>query len=182
MRSTKSSILRVACWSLLVAGALPMIAQQTHSTGWQDWSFLLGEWKGVGEGQPGQATGGFTFKPDLQRRVLVRTNFADYPATKNRPASRHDDLMIVYQESLESPTRAIYFDNEGRVIHYEVRVNPAARTAIFLSEPAAGAPRYRLSYIGKEQDTVSLKFEISPPDKPEQFQTYIEASAKRVAQ
>jgi hypothetical protein len=190
MQSTQACILRMFFWGLLAAVAMPAFAQQPRtpnlqtSAPWQDWSFLLGEWKGEGSGQPGQGAGGFSLRPDLQRHILVRKNFAEYPATSNRPASRHDDLMVVYQESVEGPIRAIYFDSEGHVIHYGVRINPLARTAIFLSEPAAGAPRYRLSYIGKdkEPDEISIKFEISSPDKPEQFQTYIEATAKRTAQ
>ena len=154
-------------------------AQETTPPNWRDWYFLLGEWVGTGNGQPGQGTGGFTFKPDLQQHVLVRTNRAEYPAAKERPAYKHDDLMVIYHETAASPLRAIYFDNEGHVIHYAVRIDAADETAIFLSESEAGTPGYRLSYVGKTADTVNIKFEVAPPDKPEQFQTYIEATAKR---
>src|SRR5512144_232363 len=43
--------------------------------------FLLGEWQGEGGAKPGEASGGFTFAPGLQGRVILRTNVADYPAT-----------------------------------------------------------------------------------------------------
>jgi len=111
--------------------------------------------------------------------VLLRTNYAEYPATKERPAYRHDDLMIVYQEPPAASLHAIYFDNEGHVIHYAVHIDPSARTAVFLSELEAGSPRYRLTYATKAPDTVSIKFEVASPEKPEQFRTYIEAAAKR---
>src|SRR5262249_31724191 len=52
--------------------------------------FLKGDWDAV----PGPAgeTGAFSFKPGAQGHILVRTNFASYPASAGKPASRHDDL------------------------------------------------------------------------------------------
>jgi hypothetical protein len=89
--------------------------------------------------------------------------------------------MVVYREPSSGPTKAIYFDSEGHVIHYTVKVNAAVETVTLLSGPAAGVPTYRLTYTGKGPDAVSIKFEIAPPDKPDKFQTYIEASARRTA-
>ena len=183
MQSRGTSLSCLVCLSLVTILSVPnLAAQQSEASNWQDWGFLLGEWTGTGNGQPGQGTGKFAFKPDLQRRVLVRTNYAEYPATKEKPAFRHDDLMIVYRESSSEPTKAIYFDSEGHVIHYIVKVNEAAKGVTFLSEPTPGDPSYRLSYIGNGLDAVNIRFEVAPPDKPDQFQTYIEASAKRTGQ
>ena len=183
MQSRRKLLSRLVCLCVLTVLPVPRLAsQQSAAPDWQDLGFLLGEWKGAGTGQPGQVAGKFAFKLDLQRHVLVRTNYAEYPATTERPAFRHDDLMIVYRESSSGPTKAIYFDSEGHVIHYGVKVNTVAETVTFVSEPAAGGvPNYRLTYIGKGPDVVSIKFEIAPPDKPDQFQTYIEASAWRTA-
>jgi hypothetical protein len=179
MQSAKRLSCLVCFLVLTILSAPKLTAQQPEAPDWQDWGFLLGEWTGTGSGQPGQGAGKFTFKPDLQRRVLVRTNYAEYPATKDRPAFRHDDLMIVYRGPASVPAQAIYFDSEGHVIRYMVTVNESAKTATFRSEPQPGGPSYRLTYIGKGPDTVSIKFEVAPPDKPDQFRTYIEASAKR---
>jgi hypothetical protein len=181
MQSGRNRGPRLVCLCVLtILSVLKLTGQQSEAP-WQDWGFLLGEWTGTGSGQPGQGSGKFRFKPDLQRHVLVRTNYAEYPATKEKPAFRHDDLMIVYREPSSGPTKAIYFDSEGHVIRYMVTVNESAKTAIFLSEPQPGAPSYRLTYTGKGADEVGIKFEIAPPDKPDQFQSYIEASAKRTA-
>jgi hypothetical protein len=180
MQSSRKLLSYLVCLCLLTVLPVPRLtSQQSASPNWQDWGFLLGEWEGTGSGQPGQGAGKFTFKPDLQRRVLVRTNYAEYPATKEAPAFRHDDLMIVFRESSSGPAKAVYFDSEGHVIHYGVRIDESTKTATFVSEPAAGMPNYRLTYIGKGPDSVSIRFEIAPPDKPDQFQTYIEASARR---
>src|SRR5690349_5925928 len=82
--------------------------------------FLLGEWIGEGGGGPGEGSGAFAFARELQGKVLVRTNYAEYPASAERPAFRHDDLMIVYTDPPSGRPHAIYFDSEGHVIEYAV--------------------------------------------------------------
>jgi hypothetical protein len=62
--------------------------------------FLIGQWEGIGD-QAG-ATGGFTFAPGVQDRVIVRTNYSNTPASGGKPASRHDDLMVIYVEAASS--------------------------------------------------------------------------------
>jgi hypothetical protein len=146
---------------------------------WAPLEFLLGEWIGEGGGAPGQGAGGFSFLPDLQQKILVRKNHAEYPATKDRPAFRHDDLTIVYQQPGTDRLRALYFDNEGHVIEYAVEASGDRSTVQFLSEPAPSTPRYRLTYRRTGDETVAIKFEISAPGKPDSFSTYIEAGARR---
>lgn len=151
-------------------------------------SFLLGEWEGRGGGGPGQGSGWFSFIPDLQQKVMVRRNHSDYPAAEGRPAYSHDDLMVVYPQAAGRPPQAIYFDSEGHVIRYQVRLEPAEPAgspnrpaAVFLSDAAPPAPRFRLTYQVTGPDTLDLTFEIAPPDKPDAFARYITASARRRA-
>ncbi len=152
---------------------------QESAKAWASFEYLLGDWVGEGGGQPGQGTGGFTFLPDLQNHILVRKNHAAYPATKDRPAFTHDDLMVVYQDSDNAPPRAVYFDSEGHVIHYAVTASADHKTIEFVSEALPSSPRYRLSYFMTGGDALTLKFEVAPPGKPDSFSTYIEAKAKR---
>jgi hypothetical protein len=153
-------------------------AQETTSR-WASFEYLLGDWVGEGGGQPGQGTGEFSFHPDLQNRILVRKSYAAYPPTKDRPAFRHDDLMVVYRDSNSGPPRAVYFDSEGHVIRYLVTASSDQKTIEFISEVLPSSPRYRLTYLKTGSDTLTLKFEIAPPGKPDSFSTYIEAKAKR---
>ena len=146
---------------------------------WAPLEFLLGNWAGEGTGQPGQGTGEFSFHPDLQNRILVRRSYAAYPPTKERPAYRHDDLMMVYRESESAPPRAIYFDNEGHVIHYSMSAPSDMNTIEFVSDILPTNPRYRLTYSKTGSGTLIFRFEIAPPDRPDAFSTYIEAKAKR---
>jgi len=55
--------------------------------------FLLGEWEGIGD--RAGASGAFTFAPSVQDRIIVRTNYSKTPPNGGRPASRHDDLMVI---------------------------------------------------------------------------------------
>lgn len=159
------------------AQAAPQAPTPAPAAGMEGWRFLMGEWVGEGGGQPGQGSGWFSFMPDLQQKVLLRRNHSEFPAQGGRPAAVHDDLMVVWQEGTGA-MKAIYFDNEGHVIHYNVELAADARSAVFVSEPGAG-PRFRLTYKETGPGQVSLKFEIAPPDKPDAFSTYIESAARR---
>ena len=134
--------------------------------------FLLGDWVGTGTGEPGEGSGGFSLKPELNGQILVRRNFAEYPATKDGPAFRHEDVMNIFME--DGKLRAIYFDSEGHVIHYLITTEKDS--AIFLSE--GDGPRYRLTYQALDPTLISIKFEMAPPGGGE-FKTYIQATAKR---
>lgn len=145
---------------------------------WDPWQFLLGEWVGEGGGGPAQGSGGFTFSSDLQQRILVRRNYANYPATTDRPAYAHEDLMLIYQQP-GAPTRAIYFDNEGHVINYAVTFFQDGDIITFLGEIQPSAPRFRFTYTKLGPGSVGIAFEIAPPGKPEEFAPYIRATAQR---
>lgn len=136
--------------------------------------FLLGEWVAA-PGKSGE-TGGFAFKADVQGQVVVRTNFALYPASGTKAASRHDDLMVIFVDN--GAVRADYFDSEGHVIRYAV-TSPAAREVIFVSELREREPRFRLHYAVATDGSLSGNFDIAPPGKPDGFSPYLAWTATR---
>ncbi len=142
-------------------------------------AFLIGEWEAEGGGAAGAGRGGFTFARGLQDRVIVRTNHAEYPASGEGPASRHDDLMVVHAAE-GGEIRADYYDSEGHVIRYVV-TTPRAGNVVFLSEAAGGAPRFRLTYTLADDGRLDGLFEIAPPGKPDAFATYLRWTSRRVA-
>jgi hypothetical protein len=73
--------------------------------------------------------------------------------------------------------QAIYFDNEGHVIHYEVSV-PAPGTAIFLSPPTKSAPQFKLIYERKGA-TMFGKFQIRTDGQAE-FKSYLEWDGEKI--
>jgi hypothetical protein len=166
----------------LVLLIIPLLAQRSsaqskESANWDAFRFLIGEWVGEGTGAPGEATGDFSFSFDLEGKILVRRNRADYPATKDKPAYSHTDLMVIYQEP--EGARAIYFDNEGHVIHYAVSLSKDQTTLTFLSDPSPSAPRFRFTYNKAKNDSMTFQFDIAPPGKPEAFSKYLEGSLHR---
>ena len=147
----------------------------------EDWGalqYLVGNWIAEGGGTPGQGAGSFSFTPELQGKILVRKNRAEYPPSKDKPATAHDDLMVIFREAdadSEGAMRAIYFDSEGHVIRYLVTM--FGDRIVFTSEPVRGAPQYRFTYLRDSGSELRLKFEIAPPGKG--FVTYVEGTAKR---
>jgi hypothetical protein len=172
---------RVMLVALTLIPFLSLQAQPSKSANeWKDFDFLFGEWTWVGGGKPGQGQGVSTFQPELDGTVLVRKTHLDYPATKERAAFGHDDLIYVYHDPPDNSLRAIFFDGEGHVIRYAVTVAPDGKSIEFLSDAAPGGTRCRMTYAQAGADSVTEKFEIAPPGKPNDFATYVEFTAKKV--
>jgi hypothetical protein len=165
--------------SIFVLCLTALLAQPATDSRWAPLAFLIGNWIGEGGGGPGQGTGGFSFQLEQNGAILIRKNVSNYPATKDKPAYSHTDLMIVYQEPGETKLRAIYFDDEGHTIHYTVAAAADGTMVQFLSHASPTQPGYRLTYRKTGEDRVAIRFEIAPPDHQEAFSTYIEATARR---
>lgn len=134
--------------------------------------FLVGDWRAV-DTAPGEH-GSFSFRFEAQHHVLVRTNEAVYDAAPSRPASRHDDLMVVYEEN--GGLRADYFDSEGHVIRYAGSTGP--NRVVLVSDPDPRGPRYRLTY-SLDGATLNGSFEVAAPGSPDAFKPYLAWKARR---
>jgi hypothetical protein len=146
------------------------------SDGWQPFQFLLGTWVGEGGGGPGEGAGEFSIAFDLNRQILVRKNFSEYPAQNGRPAYRHDDLLITYIDSATKAPRAIYFDSEGHTIRYAIAVRD--RSLVYESEPGEAFPHYRFTYVPNGESRIKGTFEIAA-DRGSPFKSYIEFTARK---
>jgi hypothetical protein len=141
--------------------------------------FLAGTWEAAGGAKEMQGAGKTTFEVVNQGHAMVRKNFASYPATPQRAAYRHDDLMVIYPDG--SRVRADYFDSEGHIIHYTVTI-ASDGSAVFVSDVIANTPRYRLTYApDAKTGTVQGKFEVASPATPETFAPYLAWSAHRTS-
>jgi hypothetical protein len=145
---------------------------------WARLTFLVGEWRGVGTGAPGEAVGGSTFAFGLDKKVLVRKNWATYlPKPGETAGLSHEDLMIVYPGSGGTPLRAIYFDNEGHVISYAVTFPKEGNAAFFETDPGLPGPRFRLTYELKPDGLLDNAFLIAPPGG--EFKVYVSSSLRK---
>ena len=166
--------LKLALSAFLFVLTIHAIGQQNHN--WDSWAWLMGEWKGEGGGQPGQGNGAFSFTTDLDQKVLIRKAHSEYPATESKPKVVHDDLMVIYADTGSKPTKAIYFDNEGHTINYDISYTE--KTIVLISAKLPGVPVFRLTYTLLEKESVGIKFEMSMDG--EKFMTYVEGKSVRV--
>ena len=163
----------------IIMSVQPYLQQEPVQKAFDALSFLVGRWTGEGTGAPGTSEGEFSFEWDLSHKILIRRSFAEYPATPDHPASRHDDLMIIFVEA--DKLKADYFDSEGHVIHYAVTSAGDGKFVEFLSERMSGTPRYRLTYTKTaDPNLIKLKFEIANPNQGDAFTSYIDATIHRM--
>jgi hypothetical protein len=137
---------------------------------WEPFRFLIGTWGTAPDSTGVEGGSGFTF--DLQENILMRKNFATYPATADKPAVNHMDLMIIHTNGT-LPADAYYWDNEGHQIHYLATISNNSDTLRFTSDRVPGAPCYRLSYTKLGGDSLRVGFEAASPAKPDLFQPYL---------
>ncbi|MFN2578271.1 MAG: hypothetical protein ABR607_11340 [Pyrinomonadaceae bacterium] len=161
----------------LIVGAQTALGQQPASL--ESLKSLMGKWTGEGTSEVGAGGGSFTFEAGLNDKVLIRKNRAEYPATRDRAAVTHEDLMIVYADAAAKQLRGFYTDSEGNTINYIITVSSDGKTITFLSDPRDTGPRYRLTYVLTKPDQIALTFEIAP-DKTDQFKKFIEGRVRRI--
>ena len=145
---------------------------------WKPLQFLIGTWEAKTQGGSAGAMGSgtYTFQPELRNHVLAR--HSSYEGCRG-PADfncEHGDLLYIYQDAPAQPYKAIYFDNEGHIIHYDLST-PAATTAIFLSDSAQPGPQFRLIYELKGSIMYG-KFQMRMLGQTE-FKSYLEWSGIR---
>jgi hypothetical protein len=167
----------VLCASVLFVQNHSETAQDADQ--WKALRFLEGTWQANTQGGSAAASGSgiYTFQFELNDHVLARHSQSNGncqgPAAFN---CQHDDLLYVYQNAKGAPLEAIYFDNEGHVIHYRVSI-PAPNTAIFESDAAVPGPQFRLSYELKDR-VMQGKFQIRMPGRSE-WKSYLEWSGAK---
>lgn len=163
---------KAALFLYLILSVTSLCGQERDKS-WVKWEWLIGDWAGEGQGQPGQGNGKFTFEFGLDNAVLIRKASASYPAANNRAAIMHTDLMIIYRNEAGLPDKAVYFDNENHVINYSVQFTE--NSIVFLSEKTPGKPVFRLTYTLVSANTVNVKFEMSADGA--NFKTYVEGKS-----
>ena len=172
----------VVVLSLLLLGAPSAFAQiaapaQSLSDPVASLSFLLGTWEAKTVNNPDvTATGTYTFRTELNGHVLARHTVATGCKGPDDFNCRHGDLLYIYSDGPAHSLHAIYFDNEGHVIHYLV-TTPTPTTAEFLSDAAAPGPQFRLLYELKAE-VMSGKFQIRMPGQPD-WKSYLEWTGSR---
>lgn len=166
--------------SITVCGAL--VAQNTSTTRpsdpWHPLRFLIGTWQSKTQGGSADATvaGTYTFRLDLGDHVLARHTASTECKGPADFDCEHGDLLYVYSDSSGNTLKAIYFDNEGHVIHYAVS-SSMPDSVVFLSDPSIPGPQFRLTYEFKDR-VLYGKFQVRVPGEND-FKSYLEWSGPR---
>jgi hypothetical protein len=169
---------RLLLLAALAAGALG--AQERPAApkvSWKPLEFLAGTWdaKTRGGSAAADSSGTYTFRLELKDHVLARHSSS---AGCKGPVDfdcDHSDLLYIYPAGGQS-YRAVYFDNEGHVIQYDVST-PAPLTAVFLSKASEPGPQFRLTYE-RNGSTMRGRFEIRMPGQSD-FRPYLEWSGEK---
>ncbi len=127
--------------------------------------FLEGTWTAHGTGQGATSDGTYLFRRELKGHVLARHAKVASCKGPDDFDCQHGDLLYVFAEMPGQPLKAIYLDNEGHVIHYNVTM-PDPTTAMFLSDASGAGPQFRLLYTLKDGQ-MSGSFAMQMPGQTE---------------
>ena len=146
---------------------------------WEQLQFLIGSWSSPVSGQPGQGiSGSSTFSFDLDKKVMIRRSRAEFaPQPGKTKGLVHEDLLIIYQQPGDPQFRAIYFDNEGHIIHYMLSFPDKQPGVVFESEASQTSPRARLVYETIADDTLVTEFFVAVPNG--ELLSHVKGTVKR---
>jgi hypothetical protein len=164
----------IACFlTLLFALSLQAQSVSSEANQWRALSFLEGTWDAKATGNGVAATGTYTFRLELGDHILARRGNLSECKGPSTYDCEHGDLLYLYRDAPTQPLKAIYFDNEGHVIHCDVST-PSPASAVFLSDNSQPGPQFRLTYELKGQIMYG-KFQMRMPGQ-EEWKSYLEWS------
>ena len=174
MRTPQFVLFALCCFA--TGSAQAQNASAAGGDPWQALRFLDGVWEAKTGGGTAEAKviGVYSFQFELNGRILARHSGNSSCKAPTEFDCEHSDLLYLYPE--DASIQAIYFDNEGHVIHYGV-TTPTPGNAVFLSDPALPGPQFRLLYE-RRGAVLSGKFQMRM-DRKAEFKSYLEWSGGR---
>lgn len=155
--------------TILALATTPALATEPLSDALAPLSFMVGDWRAVGDSTGAGAGGVSAIHPDLGGRLLLRR---DHVLTKAGGA--FDIYMAVFADG--AALKADFLDTEGHVIHYAVTPG-AGPSAVFEDPATTSAPGFRLTYAAAGADRLHIRFEIAPPGGA--YKVYTEGDVAR---
>ena len=140
--------------------------------------FLEGRWEAKTPPAPGApaVSGTYSFQKELQGHILARHGSNDSCKGPADFDCDHHDLFYIFQDLPGRPLKAIYFDNEGHVINYDVFASGPTKV-VFVSPASTPGPRFRLLY-DLNAGIMSGKFQSQLPGETE-WKSYLEWSGSK---
>jgi hypothetical protein len=144
-------------------------------------TFLIGQWTGASEGQPGRGTVRRQYSRALDNRFIRVRNRSEYPPQeKNAKGEVHEDEGFISFDRTRRKLVLRQFHVEGFVNQYVEDDDSSPTRLVFTTESIENIPagwRARETYVVHGPDEFEEIFELAPSGKP--FELYSRARLKR---
>ena len=108
---------------------------------WQPVQFLVGEWAGESDGQPGKGTVERSYRFVLSGKFLYEENVSTYPPQpKNAKGEVHEHRSFLSYDRARRTLIFRQFHQEGFVNQYAMAPEAKANTVVFESEALENVP------------------------------------------
>lgn len=162
--------------------ASPVPAPSPAADPWAAVRFLVGEWEGTSEGQPGKGTVKRSYRFVLGDRFIHEQNVSTYPPQDVNPKGEvHEHWSLISRDRARKTHVLRQFHQEGFVNQFAMQPAAAASPLVFESEALENVPKgwkARETYEIVSPDEFVETFELSMADKP--FEVYSRNRFKRV--
>jgi len=169
------------CVLMLLAG--PAAPQPTSvESPWAPVQFMIGEWAGESDGEPGKGTVKRTYRFVLGDKFLHEQNVSTYPPQpKNEKGEVHEHWSFFSHDRARHTLVFRQFHQEGFVNQYVMAAGSPAGTVVFETEALENVPsgwKARETYQVVSPDEFVETFELAPGDGA--YEVYGKARFKRV--
>ena len=145
-------------------------------------AFLIGQWEGTSDGQPGKGSVRREYARALSARFVRVHNRSEYLAQPKNPKGEiHEDEGFFSFDKARKRLVFRQFHTEGFVNTYVEGAESSTTTVVFASEAIENIPvgfRARETYLVQGADSFEEVFELAEPDKP--FEVYSRTRFTRV--
>jgi hypothetical protein len=164
---------------------LPILsmAQTRQDSVWLPLKFMIGNWTGTSEGQPGKGTYERSYQLVLNKKFIEIKNKSTYPPSKDNPKGEvHEDHGFISYDKGRKTFVMRQFHMEGFVNEYKIEsISPDGKTIVFISESIENIPtgfRAKETYEVIGENKFTETFELAEPGKD--FELYSKAVLKRI--
>ena len=149
---------------------------------WSAVRFMVGQWKGESEGEPGKGAVQRSYRFVLGDKFLHEQNVSTYPPQpKNEKGEVHEHWSFFSHDRARHTLVLRQFHQEGFVNQYAMLPMDASGVVVFESEALENVPagwKARETYRVVSPDEFVETFELSQDGKP--YEVYSRARFKRI--
>ena len=157
-------------------------AQEKKPDPWDPWKFFIGNWEGIGKGEPGESKVERSYEFVLEGQFILAKNKSFYPPQEKNPQGEvHTDWGLFSYDMGRKKFVLRQFHVEGFVNQYVLdSISSDGKTLIFATEAIENIPagwKAKETYKLTGNDEFTEIFELAAPGK--EFSVYSESYLKR---